>query len=175
MTLRITRFNPQVRFLLLIVLFFSFGIVQRARGEGFDWREIPLPVLKSFQRAYPQAVIVGGGKEVHDSVSYYEITSRDGDFEREILYTAAGKVYQTEETVKVIALKSALQDSINRSLAGSFVEKVVKITRGRVIEYGVTVRNGTEKTLIVYNRQGNVIKRAPVIEEKETEEDSDDD
>jgi hypothetical protein len=137
-----------------------------------DKKDLPAAVITAFQKAYSKAAIKGVSKEMKDSVQYYEIESKDGKTERSILYLPDGTAYEVEEEVAATSLPDPVKASIGQAYPKGKIEKAEMITRGAVVEYEIKVALGKEKSEIVLDKAGKVLKseKADGKVEKDKEE-----
>ncbi|AAU92603.1 conserved hypothetical protein [Methylococcus capsulatus str. Bath] len=75
------------------VLALSAGVTA---GEDLTEQEVPKAVLNAFKTVYPAATDVEYEKKVKHGETVYEIEFKDKGVEREIVYSADGKVLKAE-------------------------------------------------------------------------------
>ena len=99
--------------------------------EGMvDLKILPNAVLSAFKAAYPNAVIRGTSKETEKGTTYYEVESVDGKLNRDLLYTADGKVVEIEESIAATDLPTAVQKTLAKDYPGAKVLKAERMTKG---------------------------------------------
>jgi hypothetical protein len=91
-----------------------------------------------------------------DGTTYYEIESKEGDKERDILYTNDGTIYEKEEAIPESELPAAVSDSIKTYHSGDKIKKVERITHKGRTQYEIMFENGKEVTL---SEQGKHVKK----------------
>jgi len=175
-----TNIRCSVRHTLVIILTFSiFSIVLAAEGkkeEGTEKKiakkELPSAVLTAFEKAYPEAKILGTSMETEDSTTYFEIESKDGKVKRDLLYKADGTVKEIEERVAQTDLPAAIKEAIAKEYPKGKIRKGEKTTRDNVVEYELIVRNGKDKLEVVLDETGKIVKTENMnAKEKEEEKD----
>lgn len=127
-------------------------------------KDLPPAVLQAFEEAFPKAVITGVAKE--DDADY-EIESRDGTIQRDLVYQADGTLVETEESCDMKALPEAVQKTIAKEYPKGEFEKAEKVTRGSVVEYELKVEVGEEINKVVLDPAGTVIKTQIISDEDE--------
>jgi len=166
--MRIQRGTASAMVLLLACLIASGARAQERKiGQG----ELPGAVRESFAKAYPRATIRGTSMEVEKGVTYYEIESLDGAQARDILYRADGTVAEIEEAVAAGALPPAVKTAVGKEFAGAKIAKAEKVTKGSAVSYEVHLSQGSKKGSIVVDPSGKVLRKSPLRDTKEKEED----
>jgi hypothetical protein len=168
---------------LAAIILLLFGIIsisiakegKEAKDEKkFDKRDLPAAVTTAFQKAYPKATIKGADKEMKDSTQYYEIESVEGKTERSILYLPDGTVFEIEEGIDASMLPALVKATINKDYPKGKIEKAEKITRGTTTEFEIKVAVGKEKTEVVLDGSGKVIKTEKAGAKNEKDEEDED-
>jgi uncharacterized membrane protein YkoI len=129
-----------------------------AQEKKITQKELPAPVLSSFQKTYPHATIKGVGMETENGKTYYEIESVDGKTNRDLLYLADGTVAEIEETAAAAELPASVKSTVTAEYPSGKIQKAEKTTRGSVVTYDVRVEVGTTKHEISIDAGGKVIK-----------------
>jgi hypothetical protein len=174
-----TRLNGNLMLTAIVVLLLGMSSLSFAK-EGreakeekkFDKKDLPTAVTTAFQKAYPKAKIKGAGQEMKDSTLYYEIESIDGKAERSFLYLPDGTVFETEEGIEASMLPASVKATISTDYPQGKIRKAEKITRGTTTEFEIKVVTGKEKTEVVLDSAGKVIKteKAGAKDEKDEED-----
>jgi hypothetical protein len=163
---------------LIIIAILIFGVINQVEAQdkkdsGHDvkisQRDLPQAVLAAFQNQYPAAKIKELGKEVKDSVAYYEIDSVDGKVKRALLYTVDGTIAEIEEVIAKDQLPEIVKTAITNDYPHGKVERAEKVTKNAVVTYEVKLESGEDNIEAVYDTLGKIIKS-----EKKTEEDEND-
>jgi hypothetical protein len=174
-----TRSNGNLMLTAIVVLLLGMSSMSFAKegkeakeGKKFDRKDLPAAVTTAFQKAYPKGTIKGADKEMNDSTLYYEIESVDGKTERSFLYLPDGTVYETEEGIEASMLPASVKATISTDYPKGKIEKAEKITRGATTEFEIKVVAGKEKTEVVMDSSGKVIKteKAGAKDEKDEED-----
>ena len=137
--------------------------------------DIPAAIMAAFQEAYPKATIVSFGQEKIDSIIAFEIESKDGDVERNILYKLDGAVVEIEETISASALPDAVKTAIAEAYPKGKIEKRERLTRGKTVEYEVLVEQGEAAYEIVASPEGKIVRSEPVDSEQDEDDEGDED
>ena len=127
-----------------------------AQEKKIDKKDLPKPVIESFQKSYPKAEIKGVSTEKEHGKTYYEIESVDGAQGRDLLYTKVGKVVEIEESLENIP--NFIKDSIVKKYPNSKIHKAEKLTKKDKISYEVVVEYNGKKSEVALDAKGNIIK-----------------
>lgn len=127
-----------------------------ATETKIDKNQLPQAVLSAFQSEYPKAEITGVSKETKDGTTYYEIESKEGDKERDILYTSDGTVYEKEEVIPESELPAAVSDTIKAIYSGNKIKKIEKVTHKGRTQYEIMFEDGKE---VILSEHGKHIKK----------------
>jgi hypothetical protein len=140
-----------------------------ATEKKISKKDVPAAVLSAFQNSYPNAKINGVSLEKQDSITFYEIESKDGKVKRNLLYSAEGTVKEVEEIIKSAELPDAVKQTISKEyLKGKLKKEAEKITKDGVISYEVVVKNDEDKYEIVLSADGTIVKKDKIaVEEKD--------
>ncbi len=144
---------------------------QAARSAEKENVSAPEAVLVAFHKAYPSAKISDVSAERKDSVTYYEIESMDGAQRRDLLYLADGTVFEMEEAIAVDSLPDVVTRALKIEYPSGRLQKAERITRGKVIEYEVTMENDESNLEFLVDSSGT-IKSQAVVSDRDEEKDS---
>jgi len=176
-----TRSNGNLILTAIVVLLLGVSGVSFAKegkeakeAKKFDKKDLPTAVTAAFQKAYPKATIKGADKEMKDSTLYYEIESVDGKTERSFLYLPDGTVFETEEGIEASMLPASVKATISTDYPQGKIKRAEKITRGSTTEFEIKVVAGKEKTEVVLDSAGKVIKTEKAGVKKEKDEEDED-
>lgn len=139
--------------LLLMVSTPLFGQESEAVDET-ESVELPDAVEAAFRAAYPKAEIVGSNIEKEDGKTYYEIESRDGATNRDLLFLGNGTLVETEETIKIGALPEVVRKEAEHR---GRVLKAERITRGDTITFELLVRGGKDEHELTLDVEGHIV------------------
>lgn len=160
--------------LIAVIILTLFGMVVTVSAQGskkFTKKDLPPAVLKAFEQAYPKAEIKGASKEKEKKTTYYEIESVDGKTKRDILYTEDGTVHETEETIAASALPDAVMKAIKANSPKAKIEKAEKLMHDSVVEYEVVLVKNKQKTELVVDPSGKIVKTEKKGKGNEEDED----
>jgi hypothetical protein len=131
---------------------------EEAQPAARDLKILPPAVLNAFKTAYPQAVIKGASKETEKDVTYYEIESVDGKMNRDLLYTADGKVVEVEEAVAPGALPSAVRQALAKAYPGHKVLKAEELVKGGQKYFELQIQVKDKKIGVTVDPSGKIIQ-----------------
>jgi hypothetical protein len=167
---------------LVMVAFLTLGamplFVARAEESGKTEKSaktkqsisLPDKVAAAFAKSYPKAKVLNVSKETKDSVTYFEVESKDGNVRRDILYTVDGNASEVEESVPSDALPNLVTLAVKKDQPSGKIEKAERITKGAMVEYEVTVDGKGGTVELLYDVSGKLLKTTPVNEDDEKDE-----
>ncbi|MGA2623093.1 MAG: PepSY-like domain-containing protein [Bacteroidota bacterium] len=150
--------------------------VTSAKDKKITKKQLPAAVLTAFQTAYPHATIKGQSIETEKGKKFYEIESVDGKINRDLLYTAEGKVYEIEETVAAETLPEAVKSTLAKEYPKGKIVKAEKVTHDTLSTYEIHLKIGKKTKGVSLDLQGKILKGDSEKEEKgEKDEEKEDD
>lgn len=158
--------------LLVFVLVCSATLVMAREKKAKGKVVLPEAVLSAFKIAYPKAEIKAVSKETEKGVTYYEVESIDGKQQRDILYTADGKVAEIEETLNTATLPEAVTQTLSKEFPGAKVLKVEALTRDgqKSFELMIKLAKGEQKGELQVAPDGKIVM-GPKWRKEKAEED----
>lgn len=148
--------------IFVLVISFAFVLLSLsslfAQEKKIDKKDLPKDVLNAFQKSYPNAAIKGTSIEKEQGKTYYEIESMEGDQKRDLLYTKAGKVDETEETLVSNDIPDFVKSSIMKKYPNCEINRAEKVISGEKISYELVVKSGMQKHEVVLDSKGNIKK-----------------
>ena len=160
-------FPSRLAAVLAVVLLLSATSVFAQETKGMTAKDLPAAVSAAFAKAYPNAKILGVGKETENGKTYFEVESMDGKTRRDLLYAPDGTVYETEEVIADAAVPEAVKAALTKEFKKYEIEKVEKTTRGTATEYEMTVEVGKKMYSVTADGQGKMIEKKEVKAKKE--------
>ncbi len=160
-TTRIVRIVVCVLAIVLTVAAISSAVgnsKESGKEQKLTKKDLPVAVLAAFEKAYPKAEIKEVGKESGDSVTTYEIVSVEGKAKRTVAYTADGTLTEIEEVIAEKDLPDAAKQSLAKDYPKGTVEKIERVTKGGAVTYEATVVSGKERTEVVFDSSGKIVK-----------------
>ena len=151
------------------------GVSTNASAEGkkkFTKKDLPAAVTSAFEKAYPKATIKGVSKEKENNTTYYEIESIDGTTKRDLLYTADGTVAEIEEGIDAKDVPEAVAKTLKSDYGKYTLEKSEKVMHGSDTKYEFVVKKGKNRSEIVLDGSGKVVKTEKKGAAKEKDEEN---
>jgi hypothetical protein len=148
------------------------AVASHAGEKKISRKQLPAPVLKAFESAYPKATIKGQAVETEKGVKYYEIESVDGQTNRDLLYTADGKVAEIEETMDLGSLPEVMKNALDKKYPHGKLVRAEKVTRDTSVTYEVQLKVGKKVHGVSLDASGNILKAGAEGEEKEENEEN---
>ncbi len=161
---------------ILALVIFQGGIdsALAQKKAKFTAKDLPAAVTAAFQKAYPNAKLVGASKETEKGVTYYEIESKDGSVRRDLLYTEDGTVSETEETIAISALPKAVTASLMKELPHAKILKAETSTTASGVNYEMVAKSKGKEYEISFDPSGKLLEKKVITHgrtsEKEEEE-----
>jgi hypothetical protein len=137
------------------------GEKAEAKPAVLDLKVLPDAVLAAFKAAYPKAEIKGASKEVENGVTQFEVESVDGALNRDLIYSADGKVIEMEITTAPENLPAPVQQTLAKDYPGAKVLKAEILTKGDVTQYEMSLLVNDKKTGVTIDPAGKVVEKAP--------------
>lgn len=119
-------------------------------------KDLPAPVLAAFQKAYPSAKLKSCSSEQRDGKACYELESKDGKTERDLIYAADGSVMEIEESLDVAGLPEAVKKAVVEQYPKAVVKKAEKLTKGNEVSFEVVIKDGKKKLEVVFDSEGKL-------------------
>jgi hypothetical protein len=116
---------------------------------------LPPAVKKAFEQAYPRATISATAQQREGKRTLFRVDSVDAGRRRVVLYDAIGAVVEVAEQVEERELPRPVVAAIRSHRRAIYVTGM-KVTRGRNVEYRITVR-GSRRTAMVARPDGTVL------------------
>jgi hypothetical protein len=119
-------------------------------------RDLPSTVLNAVQKAYPSATITDASQERQDGQIAFRVTCQDKGRQRVLVYDLEGSILEAAEQVDEKDLPKAVSDAVRSQGARATYVKGMKVTRGVIVHYELTLR-GTRKTTLIVKPDGAVV------------------
>ena len=118
-----------------------------AQEKKITAKQVPAAVIAAFKTSYPNATIRGYAQEKENGKVFYEIESREGTTQRDILYNSDGTVAEIEESIAPTDLPAAAQEAIHKKYPKAVISLAEKTTAGDKVGYEVAARQGRGASL----------------------------
>lgn len=123
-------------------------------------KDLPVPVLAAFQKAYPSAKLKACSSELRDGKTCYELESKEGKTQRDLIYAADGSVLEIEESLAIADLPEAVEKAVADQYPKAVANKAEKLTKGNEVSYEVVVKDGKKKMELIFDVEGKVKAKA---------------
>ena len=140
---------------ILLGLLTAGGSAASAQALPNGTLSVPPAVLKAFQQAYPGATISAASPQRDAERTAFRFDSLDKGRRRVVLYDLNGTVLEVSEQVDEKELPPPVAAAIRAHRRAIYVMGL-RVTRGRDVEYHVTVR-GSRRTAMVAKPDGTVV------------------
>lgn len=121
-------------------------------------QDVPPAVISSFETTYPNGQVISYSKEKRQKMIAYEIESNEGKARRDIIYSADGKVIETEESIPHELLPPAVAQTLQNKYPKGKIGSAEKLTRGIKLEYEVLIKEGKSAYEVVLDENGQILK-----------------
>ena len=160
---------------LTIVMFLMGMRSIQAQEKNIDIKILPKAVTAAFQKTYPKATITGAATEVEDSKSMFEVESRDGAINRDLLFTDNGEIFEIEETITPETLPVDIKSALEKRFTMYQLIKAEKVTLSTKIDYELKVKSHKKTYAVVLDSSAKIIKSEIVSAKKEKKEQNEND
>ena len=140
---------------LIIMAVFSTA---QAQENKIAVKDLPVAVTAAFQKAYPKATITGAATEVEDGKTLYEVESKEGTIQRDILFTDKGEIFEIEESIALEALPANVKSALEKQFTKYRLIKGEKVTRGTKVVYELKVKSGKKTFAVVLDSNAKILK-----------------
>ena len=144
---------------LIIMAVFSTA---QARENKIAVKDLPVAVTAAFQKAYPKATITGAATEVEDGKTLYEVESKEGTIQRDILFTDKGEIFEIEESIALEALPANVKSALEKQFTKYRLIKGEKVTEGTKVVYELKVKSGKKTFAVVLDSNAKIVKSKAV-------------
>ena len=148
------------RFAMIAVALSLFSLSAAAQEKKITARQVPAAVITAFKTSYPNAAIRGYAQEKENGKVFYEIESREGTTQRDILYNADGTVAEIEESIAAADLPAAAQEAIHEKYPKAVIVLAEKTTAGDRVGYEVVARQGKRRITMEFDADGKVLSKS---------------
>ncbi len=162
--------------LLIMLAVFAAGSFMPAPAAGKETKktkvDVPQAVYDAFTKAYPDAKIIGSGKEKLDGETVFGIKSKDGGVIRDVIYKEDGTLVEIDEKIPPTALPLGVLQGIKSAYPTGETVKAQRITRGKTVEYELRLKQDSDYFELTVSSAGQITKTKQLThqdEEKDNE------
>ena len=127
-----------------------------AQEKKITAKQVPAAVIAAFKTSYPNATIRGYAQEKENGKVFYEIESREGTTQRDVLYNADGTVAEIEESIAASELPAAAQAAIRKQYPKAVISLAEKTVAGDKVGYEVAAKQGKKRISMEFDASGKV-------------------
>lgn len=122
----------------------SVAVASSASTDKMKEADVPKPVREAFSGRFPRARVKAIKKEAkkRGGQDCYEVESKDGGVNRDVIITADGKVLEVEESLQLKSLPGPVVAAVKRKFPGGTLKSAEKVMRGDETLYEVAVKQG---------------------------------
>lgn len=144
------------------------GEAAEGKKAVVDLKILPEAVLAAFKAAYPNAVIKGTSKEVENGTTFFEIESLDGKLQRDLIYSADGKVTEMEEAIAPADLPTAVQQTLAKEYPGYKILTAETLTKGKTKNFELSIQVKDKKMGVTIDPMGKIVEKSGAETKAET-------
>ena len=164
--------NTMIAVMTGVILLIGMFTVQ-AQEKKINVKDLPKAVTAAFQKTYPKATITGASTEMEDSKSMYEVESKDGTINRDLLFTEQGEIFEIEESMSIESLPVDIKSALDKQFTKYRLIKAEKVTHGAKVEYEFKVKSHKKTFAVVLDSSAKIVKSDVVKTKKEKKEKKD--
>ena len=142
---------------LAVLAVSMFALSAAAQEKKITAKQVPAAVIAAFKTSYPNATIRGYAREKENGKVLYEIESREGTTQRDVLYNSDGTVAEIEESIAPTDLPAAAQEAIHKKYPKAVISLAEKTTAGDKVGYEVAARQGKRRITMEFDADGKVL------------------
>ena len=154
--MKLTRAISQGALIIMAVSLLAISAV--AQEKKITARDVPAAVMSAFKTAYPNATIRGYAQEKEKGKVFYEIESREGTTNRDVLFNPDGTVAEVEESVAASDLPAEVQQAFKEKYPKAVITRAEKTTAGDKVSYEIVARQGKRRVTLEVDSSGKVLK-----------------
>src|SRR2546430_12452805 len=141
--MKLTRIFSQIGLIAMAVSLLAVSAL--AQEKKITAQQVPAAVIAAFKNSYPHATIRGYAQEKENGKVFYEIESREGTTQRDVLYNPDGTVAEVEESISTSDLPAEAQEAIRKQYPKAVVTLAERTTAGDKVGYEVAARQGRKR------------------------------
>lgn len=141
--------------------------VNNMSAQKMKEADVPKAVLTSFQENFKGAKVEKWEKEEGNFEAEFDLNKT----ETSALFSAEGKLLETETEIALSALPAAIKDYISKNYAGFKIEEAAKIVDNKgITTYEAEVEKGKEEFDLIFDDKGGFLKKEVENEDKDDKE-----
>ena len=164
-----SKFSTMIGLLAGVMVLLGMSSVQ-AQEKKVNVKELPKAVTASFQKTYPKATITGASTEVEDGKSMYEVESKDGTINRDLLFTDQGEIFEIEESMSPESLPADIKSALEKQFTKYKLIKAEKVSHGAKVEYEFKVKSHNKMYAVILDSSAKIVKSDIVKAKKENKD-----
>src|SRR3954451_3378769 len=129
-----------------------------AEEQKISCDQVPSVVRSAFAKTFPKAAINECATELEKGKTAYEISSREGEIGRDVLFYPDGTLIVVEETIALGDAPDPVQQAVRKAVPGGEVELAEKVTRGASVLYEFRLKHQGKRLEVVLDPSGNIVK-----------------
>ena len=142
---------------LVLLLAGTSGAIAEEQKISCD--QVPSVVRSAFTTAFPKAVINECATELEGGKTAYEISSREGEIGRDVLFYPDGTLIVVEERIAAGDAPDPVQQAVRQAFPGGEIELAEKVTRGASLLYEFRLKHQGKQLEVVLDSSGNIVKK----------------
>lgn len=128
-------------------------VASAAFGRSLNTKQVPKAVARSFSQLYPQVNKAKWSRENGE----YEANFTANKKEMSALFTAQGKLLETETEMPVSQLPQVIQTSLKQNFMGYKVTEAARIESNGTTKYEAEIHKGMRSYDVLYAANGSIL------------------
>jgi uncharacterized membrane protein YkoI len=142
-----------------------------AAEEKVPVDKLPKAVVDAVKARFPGAELKGGGKEVDEGKTIFEVSLKHKGSQYDVSVTPDGKIVEVEKMIAAKDLPAAVTKALEKKHPKSTLKTIEEITSGDKIKYEVILVTAEKKSLeIVLDPSGKILGEKDDDEDEEKDE-----
>ncbi|MGI8992552.1 MAG: PepSY-like domain-containing protein [Bryobacteraceae bacterium] len=135
-------------FSLALISTFAAGMLGAAEHK-IAKKDVPAAVVSGVARDYPNTPVKTWEQDMRDGAPIYEVGIPKAGAIETLVYSADGKLIETEDDFPVKNLPEPVVAAIHKKYPQATIRSADKVTRGSEIRYEVGLRGANKKEVVV--------------------------
>ncbi|MDQ6664782.1 MAG: PepSY-like domain-containing protein [Acidobacteriota bacterium] len=131
-----------------MILAFAAGM-SIAAEQKIAKKDVPAAVVSGVARDYPNTPLKTWEKDMRDGAPIYEVGIPKAGAIETLVYSAEGKLIETEDDFPVKNLPAPVVDAVHKKYPRATIRSADKVTRGSEIRYEVGLKGADKKEVVV--------------------------
>jgi hypothetical protein len=119
---------------------------------------VPAQVRTAFEKMFPRAMIKACATELELGKKAFEISSREGKINRDVLFYPDATLIVVEESIDFDQLPEPVREAVQKAVPRQAIKLSEKVTRGETVYYEFHIRRGNKDEELAFDPMGKEVK-----------------